>query len=98
MLDKPPRSVVLLRLSYIRLTMKKKPEIESDWLNTSEVAMMIGMNGRTVTRWVIAGKFPGARKVTPRKINSAYIIPRSSVEAYLKKQRAQSSGEDDRAR
>jgi len=57
---------------------------------------MLGCSQRTVARMCVRGVFPGAFRVGDAP-NSPYLILLAEVQSYLK-QRAQSSGEDDRAR
>jgi excisionase family DNA binding protein len=51
-------------------------------LSTSEVAVICDVDRRTVSRWVTAGKFPGAYKKA-RQGRPEWRIPHSDVDAFL---------------
>jgi excisionase family DNA binding protein len=51
-------------------------------LNTSDVAERLGVDVRTVQRWIAAGRFPGAYRVDPQGSRSPYLIPENDVVAF----------------
>ncbi len=51
-------------------------------LSTGQVAERLGVDPRTVQRWVAAGRFPGAYRLDPDAKQSPYVIPSSDVTAF----------------
>jgi len=67
----------------------KRPDAH-DWKTTNEVAALLKVTPQTVINLINRGRFPGAYKIDPLSINSAYRIPIGDVEKYIEKQRGKS--------
>ena len=53
------------------------------YFSTAEVAQQLECHYRTVIRYIEDGSLPGAFKMNPKKRNSPYKIPKSSVDAFV---------------
>ena len=56
--------------------------------SVAQVAELFDVHKMTVYRWIDAGHFPGAHKLTPGGQTSPYRIPEEDIEAFKKAQRA----------
>ena len=66
-------------------------------LSTTMAAERLGVNVRTIQRWVRAGKFAGAFALDPDATRPTYLIPLSAVEAFEQRRLArQPTGENAR--
>lgn len=52
------------------------------YLNTRQVASMLAVSPRTITRWCLAGEFDGAFITSD---SGSWRIPNSAVESFVKK-------------
>ena len=58
------------------------------FLTTTQAAKELGVSTRTLQLWIQQGEFPHAFKLTPgNKRNSPLRIPRSDINAFLRRQR-----------
>jgi hypothetical protein len=55
----------------------------TQWLTKQQVADSLHCCGATVTLWIKHGKFPGAKRHSP-KGSSKWLIPVSDVEALMR--------------
>lgn len=60
------------------------PQPKSRPLSVALAAARFGVSTRTIQRWVAAGHFPGAYKLSPG-LRSPFVIPLDDVLAYEKK-------------
>ena len=68
----------------------KKPGTHplNEIVTVTEVAELLGITPRAVQGLIGRGHFPNARKLGPGE-TSAFLIPKSDLDAYLKKREAQ---------
>jgi excisionase family DNA binding protein len=68
------------------------------FLSTEQIAEILGISKRTVTRMIVAGMFPNCFKAgTGEKYRSPWRVPESDVEEYVK-QRQVSQQKEQRQR
>lgn len=60
------------------------PDPKIEFLTSAQVAARRGVTKRTVSRWILSGAFPNARKLGDWP-NAPYMIPLADLIAYEKK-------------
>ncbi len=60
---------------------------EEEILTTIEVSKILGVTPSSVTDWLKAGDFPRAYKLNPKRLKSAWRIPRGDVTAFIELRR-----------
>ena len=63
-----------------------------EYLTVREAARRLGVNRKTITRWIIEGYLPGATRLNPHLKRSPYRIPPDSVQAILDDRERAASG------
>lgn len=56
-----------------------------EYMTAEEVAENLGVTTRAVTKMALRGEFPTARKISPTKKTSSWLIPSDEFKAYEKK-------------
>ena len=55
----------------------------TEFLTVEDVAIELGVTGRTVRNLIKRGRFPNAHKIDPLSLKSTYQIPKSDLEKYI---------------
>jgi len=51
------------------------------WLTVSQAAKRLGVDGRTIRRWIESGYFPGTEKTSPQR-KAEYRMPLTAIEQF----------------
>jgi excisionase family DNA binding protein len=60
---------------------------EERFLTAPEVAQMLGVSSASISIWLRMGSFPNAYRINPMRPRSAWRIPRSDVDEFIRERR-----------
>lgn len=63
--------------------------MENEILTTAQAARVLGVSIGQMGKWLMLGDFPNAYRLNPLRSQSAWRIPKSDIDAFIAKRRAQ---------